>query len=275
MIQFDNVTKTYPDGTVAVGGVSLHVPAGSTTVLLGSSGSGKTTLLRMVNAMVTPSSGRVLVDGEDVADRDPVALRRSIGYVLQDGGLFPHRRIIDNIATVPLLEGTPRAAAHERALELLEVVGLDPALARRFPAQLSGGQRQRVGVARALANNPAVLLMDEPFGALDPLVRADLQRELIDLQHRIGVTVVFVTHDVDEAFLLGDQVAVLRPGGTLAALGTPAELLLAEDEFVARFIGVHDRNRRLTTMEHDGRVLVLDGDGRAVGTLDPSSGARP
>ena len=146
MIQFDNVTLTYPDGTVAVGGISLHIPAGSTTVLLGSSGSGKTTLLRMVNAMVRPTSGRVLVDGEDVAGRDPVALRRSIGYVLQDGGLFPHRRIIDNIATVPLLEGMPKQEAHARSLELMDLVGLTPDLARRFPSQLSGGQRQRVGV---------------------------------------------------------------------------------------------------------------------------------
>ena len=273
MIQFDNVTLTYPDGTVAVGGISLHIPAGSTTVLLGSSGSGKTTLLRMVNAMVRPTSGRVLVDGEDVAGRDPVALRRSIGYVLQDGGLFPHRRIIDNIATVPLLEGMPKQEAHARSLELMDLVGLTPDLARRFPSQLSGGQRQRVGVARALANRPRILLMDEPFGALDPLVRADLQRELIDLQRRIGVTIVFVTHDVDEAFLLGDQVAVLRPGGILAALGTPAELLLCDDEFVSRFIGTQARHRRLTTVEHDGRLLVLDGDGRAVGTLAPNSEA--
>lgn len=275
MIQFDTVTKTYPDGTVAVGGISLDIPAGSTTVLLGSSGSGKSTLLRMVNAMVRPTSGRVLVDGDDVANRDPVALRRSIGYVLQDGGLFPHRRIIDNIATVPLLEGTPRAAAHARAMEVLEVVGLDPALARRFPSQLSGGQLQRVGVARALANNPRILLMDEPFGALDPLVRADLQQELIALQQRIGATIVFVTHDVDEAFLLGDQVAVLRPGGILAAVGTPAELLLCDDEFVSRFVGTHARHRRLTTVERDGRVLVLDGGGRAIGTLVPDSEARP
>ncbi|MDO5066405.1 MAG: ATP-binding cassette domain-containing protein [Propionibacteriaceae bacterium] len=275
MIQFDDVTLTYPDGTVAVGGISLNIPAGSTTVLLGSSGSGKTTLLRMVNAMVRPTTGRVLVDGKDVAACDPVALRRSIGYVLQDGGLFPHRRIIDNIATVPRLEGVPKRAAHARALEVMEVVGLDTALATRFPSQLSGGQRQRVGVARALANNPRILLMDEPFGALDPLVRADLQQELIALQQRIGATIVFVTHDVDEAFLLGDQVAVMRPGGTLAALGTPADLLLAEDEFVSQFIGTHARHRRLTTMERDGRVLVLDGDGRAVGTLTPNSEARP
>lgn len=275
MIQFDNVTKTYPDGSIAVGGISLHVPEGSTTVLLGSSGSGKTTLLRMVNAMVQPTSGRVLVAGEDVAGRDPVALRRSIGYVLQDGGLFPHRRVIDNIATVPLLEGTPKPQAHARAMELMELVGLDSGLARRFPNQLSGGQRQRVGVARALANHPRLLLMDEPFGALDPLVRADLQQELIDLQRRLGTTILFVTHDVEEAFLLGDQVAVLRPGGILAAMGTPADLMLSEDDFVARFVGTDQRRRRLTTVQRDGRVVVVDGDGRPVGTLAQGSGSCP
>ena len=188
MIRFEDVQKIYPDGTVGVGGITLDVAEHSTTVLLGSSGSGKTTLMRMVNKMVAPTSGAVLLAGEDVAVQPTVALRRSIGYVLQDGGLFPHRRVVDNIATVPILDGVPKAKAREHALELMDMVGLDHDLAGRFPSQLFGGQRQRVGVARALANDPKVLLMDEPFGALDPLVRADLQRELRNLQRRLGTT---------------------------------------------------------------------------------------
>lgn len=268
MIQFDQVRKTYPDGTVAVDGVSLAVPEGSTTVLLGTSGSGKTTLMRMVNKMVTPTSGRVLVGGIDVAEQPTVALRRSIGYVLQDGGLFPHRRVVDNVATVPILEGMPKSDAKQLALEMMDLVGLDRTLADRFPSQLSGGQRQRVGVARALANHPKVILMDEPFGALDPLVRADLQRELIDLQRRVGATVLFVTHDVDEAFLLGDQIAVLRTGGLLTQVGTPEDLLASpSDEFVARFVGADSPRRRLSTAQRGDRVVVVDGDGRPVGTL--------
>lgn len=268
MIRFEDVQKIYPDGTVGVGGITLDVAEHSTTVLLGSSGSGKTTLMRMVNKMVAPTSGAVLLAGEDVAVQPTVALRRSIGYVLQDGGLFPHRRVVDNIATVPILDGVPKAKARERALELMDMVGLDRDLARRFPSQLSGGQRQRVGVARALANDPKVLLMDEPFGALDPLVRADLQRELRDLQRRLGTTILFVTHDVDEAFLLGDQVAVLRTGGVLAQVGTPEELLSSPaDEFVADFVGADAGRRQLRTIERNGSRLVIDAEGRPLGSL--------
>ena len=268
MIRFEDVQKIYPDGTVGVGGITLDVAERSTTVLLGSSGSGKTTLMRMVNKMVTPTSGAVLLAGEDVAVQPTVALRRSIGYVLQDGGLFPHRRVVDNIATVPVLDGVPKARARERALELMDMVGLDHDLAGRFPSQLSGGQRQRVGVARALANDPKVLLMDEPFGALDPLVRADLQRELRDLQRRLGTTILFVTHDVDEAFLLGDQVAVLRTGGVLAQVGTPEELLSSPaDEFVADFVGADAGRRQLRTIERNGSRLVIDAEGRPLGSL--------
>ncbi len=273
MIIFDNVDKTYPDGTTAVDGVSLEVAEHSTTVLLGTSGSGKTTLMRMVNRMVSPSFGRVLVAGRDVAEENPVTLRRSIGYVLQDGGLFPHRRVIDNIATVPVLEGVPKAKARENALELMDMVGLDRDLATRFPSQLSGGQRQRVGVARALASDSRILLMDEPFGALDPLVRAGLQRELRDLQQRLGVTILFVTHDVDEAFLLGDQVAVLRTGGVLAQVGTPEELLTRPvDEFVADFVGADAARRQLRTIDRDGTRLVIDADGRPLGSLQDGGG---
>ena len=268
MIRFEDVQKIYPDGTVGVGGITLDVAEHSTTVLLGSSGSGKTTLMRMVNKMVTPTSGAVLLAGEDVAVQPTVALRRSIGYVLQDGGLFPHRRVVDNIATVPILDGVSRARARARALELMDMVGLDRDLAGRFPSQLSGGQRQRVGVARALANDPKVLLMDEPFGALDPLVRADLQRELRDLQRRLGTTILFVTHDVDEAFLLGDQVAVLRTGGVLAQVGTPEELLSSPaDEFVADFVGADAGRRQLRTIERNGSRLVIDAEGRPLGSL--------
>ena len=273
MIRFENVQKIYPDGTVGVGGITLDVAERSTTVLLGSSGSGKTTLMRMVNKMVTPTSGAVLLAGEDVAVQPTVALRRSIGYVLQDGGLFPHRRVVDNIATVPILDGVPKAKARERALELMDMVGLDCDLAGRFPSQLSGGQRQRVGVARALANDPKVLLMDEPFGALDPLVRADLQRELRDLQRRLGTTILFVTHDVDEAFLLGDQVAVLRTGGVLAQVGTPEELLSKPaDEFVADFVGADASRRQLRSVERNGSRVVVDADGRPLGTLCEDGG---
>ncbi|MDQ1105238.1 ABC transporter ATP-binding protein [Nocardioides zeae] len=269
MIEFRSVRKEYADGTVAVGDLSLVVPERSTTVLLGSSGCGKTTLLRMVNRMVDPTSGTVLVDGRDVKDQDRVRLRRSIGYVLQAGGLMPHRSVLDNVATVPRLEGATRRAAHARAAELLEVVGLDPALGRRYPGQLSGGQQQRVGVARALGADPDVLLMDEPFGAVDPIVRADLQAELRRLQAELGKTVLFVTHDVDEALRLGDEVVVLRAGGVVAQRGAPAELVAAPaDDFVADFLGLRSRQRQLRVREQDGRRLVVDADGRPVGVLD-------
>ena len=271
MIRFDHVSKTYPGGTRAVEDFSLTVERGSTTVFLGTSGCGKTTLMRMVNAMVTPTSGTVFVRGRDVAGENPVHLRRSIGFVLLEGGLFPHRTVADNVATVPRLEGTPAREARERARELLDLVGLEPDLARRYPAQLSGGQRQRVGVARALANRADILLMDEPFGALDPLVRADLQRELKEIQAALGATILFVTHDVDEAFTLGDQVAVLSRGGRIEQVGAPSDLLSSPaSEFVADFVGA-SRAARPVRLAGSGSLLV-DEEGTPVGTLTPGSG---
>ncbi len=237
VIEFRAVTKRFPDGTLAVTDLDLVIPPREVTVFVGSSGSGKTTILRMINRMVDPSSGSILIDGVDISTREPVALRRSIGYVMQNSGLLPHRTVLDNIATVPLLQGRRRKDAHARARELMEVVGLEPSLADHYPAQLSGGQQQRVGVARGLASDPNILLMDEPFGAVDPLVRAELQTELQRLQRELDKTVVFVTHDIDEAFLLGDTVVLFKPGGIIAQAGTPAELLAhPADDFVASFI---------------------------------------
>jgi len=271
MIEFRSVTKRFPDGTLAVEDFSFTLPSRKTTVFVGSSGCGKTTLLRMINRMVEPTSGQVLVDGEDVAGQDKVRLRRSIGYVLQASGLLPHRRVIDNVATVPVLNGVPRATARQAALELLDKVGLDRQLARRYPRQLSGGQQQRVGVARALASDPNILLMDEPFGAVDPIVRADLQVELNRLQRELGKTIVFVTHDIDEAFVLADQVVIFRTGGVIAQAGTPAEILAAPaDDFVASFIGADKGKRDLRLQERGddgGLTLVVDRNGRPVGVL--------
>lgn len=267
MIRFDEVTKRYPDGTVAVDSFSLEVPSHQVVVLLGSSGCGKTTLLRMVNRMVDPTEGRVLIDDVDVATVDPVALRRQIGYVMQAGGLMPHRSVIDNVVTVPVLTGQSPRAARSRGMELLERVGLDSSLARRYPAQLSGGQRQRVGVARALAADPNILLMDEPFGAVDPVVRADLQRELLAIQADLAKTILFVTHDVDEAFLLGQEVLVLREGAQVAQRGRPDQILLdPADDFVSRFIG--GSRRHLHVEQRDGLSAVVDADGRLAGRLD-------
>ncbi|MDN4615209.1 ATP-binding cassette domain-containing protein [Leifsonia sp. F6_8S_P_1B] len=268
MIEFRSVTKRFPDGTLAVDDFSLVVPSRRITVLVGSSGSGKTTILRMVNRMVDPTSGVVEIDGEDAQRLKPVALRRSIGYVMQNSGLLPHRKVVDNIATVPLLNGVKKKEARARALELMDTVGLDRSMADRYPSQLSGGQQQRVGVARGLAVDPNILLMDEPFGAVDPIVRDELQNELLRLQRDIGKTVLFVTHDIDEAFRLGDQVVIFRTGGIVAQQGTPAEILAhPADEFVASFIGA-DRGRRALHVESTptGSVLV-DADGRAAGRL--------
>ena len=270
MIEFDSVSKSYPDGSTAVSDFSLVVPSHRTVVLVGSSGSGKTTLLRMVNRMVDPTKGRVLIDGEEVHRTDAVRLRRSIGYVLQHAGLLPHRTVVDNVATVPVLNRTPRRRARTAAFELLERVGLDPVLGRRYPAQLSGGQQQRVGVARALAADPNILLMDEPFGAVDPIMRRELQDELRRLQADLGKTIVFVTHDIDEAFRLGDQVVVLKEQGRVAQHGTPAEILASPaDEFVRDFIGADRADRHLTTTDVAGRRIAVDGDGRPVGVLTP------
>ncbi|HLS63179.1 MAG TPA: ATP-binding cassette domain-containing protein [Ruania sp.] len=268
MIEFDRICKRFPDGTEAVREISLTVPSRRTTVLVGSSGSGKTTLLRMVNRMVEPTSGQVRIDDEDVAMLNPVTLRRRIGYVLQGGGLLPHRRVLDNIVTVPRLNGVSKREAEARGLELMDTVGLDRTLARRYPGQLSGGQQQRVGVARALAVDPNILLMDEPFGAVDPIVRTDLQNELVRLQSSLDKTVLFVTHDIDEAFILGDQVVILKPGGVIAQQGTPAEILAdPADDFVATFIGAERGQRALRIEDHDGTQVVVDGRGRPAGVL--------
>lgn len=270
MIEFRGVSKRFPDGTLAVSGVDIVIPPRKTTVLVGSSGSGKTTLLRMINRMVDPTDGQVLIDGEDVSTRDPVELRRSIGYVMQNSGLLPHRRVIDNVATVPLLRGVRKREAHARALELLDTVGLDRSLADKYPRQLSGGQQQRVGVARGLAVDPNILLMDEPFGAVDPIVRSELQQELLRLQGELGKTVVFVTHDIDEAFLLGDQVVIMQQGGRISQAASPAEILARPaDAFVADFVGAERGKRVLHLTEVDGRRLVVDGDGRPAGVLAP------
>ncbi|MCH0561653.1 MULTISPECIES: ABC transporter ATP-binding protein [unclassified Streptomyces] len=247
MIRIDGVTKRYPDGTVAVDRLSLDIPDGAITVFVGPSGCGKTTTLRMINRMVEPSEGRILIDGED-SRRQPVnTLRRSMGYVIQNAGLFQHRTIVDNIATVPRLLGWSKHKARSRARELMERVGLDGTLAKRYPYQLSGGQQQRVGVARALAADPPVLLMDEPFSAVDPVVRKGLQDELLRIQAELGKTIVFVTHDIDEAVKLGTTVAVMRTGGRLAQYAPPAELLSdPADAFVEDFLGADRGIRRLS-----------------------------
>lgn len=244
MIRLNEVSKVYPGGAVAVGGLSLVMPTGKITVLVGPSGCGKTTTLRMINRMIEPSSGSIEIDGTDTAQLAPAQLRRGIGYVIQGGGLFPHRTVVDNIATVPLLLGWDRRRARAVAAELMERVGLAPTLAKRYPNELSGGQQQRVGVARALAADPPVMLMDEPFSAVDPVVREQLQDEFLRLQAELGKTIVFVTHDIDEAIKLGDQVAVLQVGGVLAQIAAPADLLAdPADDFVADFLG-RDRGYR-------------------------------
>ncbi|HZZ51546.1 MAG TPA: ATP-binding cassette domain-containing protein [Pseudonocardia sp.] len=244
MIEFRGVDKRYPDGTVAVDHLDLVVDSGKVTVFVGPSGCGKTTSLRMINRMTEPTSGTVLVNGQDIMGQDPAQLRRGIGYVIQQAGLFPHRTILDNVATVPMLLGTDKKQARARAAELMELVGLAPEMAKRYPAQLSGGQQQRVGVARALAADPPVLLMDEPFSAVDPVVRESLQDELLRLQGELGKTIVFVTHDIDEAIKLGDKVAVFRVGGKLAQYDAPGVLLSRPaDDFVDNFVG-RDRGYR-------------------------------
>jgi osmoprotectant transport system ATP-binding protein len=280
LITFEAVTKRYPDGTVAVDGLDLEVPDGQTMVLVGPSGCGKTTSLRMINRLVEPSAGTIRLDGTDIRTRNPAQLRRGIGYVIQQTGLFPHR-------TVPVLTGWPRKKARMRARELLTLVGLDQDLARRYPHQLSGGQQQRVGVARALAADPPVLLMDEPFSAVDPIVRASLQDQLLSLQAELHKTIVLVTHDIEEAIKVGDLVALFRPHGTLAQLAPPEELLAAPaDEYVAGFVGFDRGIRRLSFVRTAGLSLgtavVLPADATAAKALaagepwilvtDPQSG---
>ncbi|MFF5503081.1 ABC transporter ATP-binding protein [Streptomyces roseolus] len=246
MIRFEQVTKRYPDGTTAVDDLSFEVAEGELVTLVGPSGCGKTTTMMMVNRLVEPTAGRVLVDGRDIAGVDPVALRRKIGYVIQQVGLFPHRTVLDNTATVPALLGWKKAAARARAAELLELVGLDPAVhGARYPAQLSGGQRQRVGVARALAADPPVLLMDEPFGAVDPVVRERLQNEFLALQATVRKTVLLVTHDIEEAVRMGDRMAVYGQG-RIEQFDTPATVLASPaTPYVADFVGGDRALKRL------------------------------
>lgn len=246
-LELKDLLKHYPGADApAVDRLSLTVPAGEIAVFVGPSGCGKTTAMRMINRMIDRDGGEILLDGRDVNERDPAELRREIGYVIQQIGLFPHRTIEENVATVPKLLGWSKAQIADRTAELLELVGLGPEFAKRYPQQLSGGQRQRVGVARALAADPPLLLMDEPFGAIDPITRDRLQNEFLRLQGTLGRTIVFVTHDIDEAIKMGDRIAVLRTGGHLAQYATPAELLLdPADEFVERFVGADRALKRL------------------------------
>ena len=255
-VEFAEATKRYPGAEgPAVDKLSLEVEAGEICVLVGPSGCGKTTAMRMVNRMVEITEGDVIIGGRSVSERAPAELRREIGYVIQQVGLFPHRTIAQNIATVPGLVGWERERAEARAAELLGLIGLDPELGQRYPAQLSGGQQQRVGVARALAANPGVMLMDEPFGAVDPIARERLQNEFLRLQAEIRKTILFVTHDIDEAIKMGDRIAVLKQGGHLAQFATPAELLMAPaDEFVEDFVGADRALKRLALM----RVSDID-----------------
>ncbi|KAB7743916.1 ATP-binding cassette domain-containing protein [Nostocoides sp. F2B08] len=291
MIRFDRVTKRFPDGTVAVDELDLTAPTGKITVLVGPSGCGKTTSLRMVNRMIEPTSGAIYLDGTDTADLKAAEMRRGIGYVIQHAGLFPHRTIVENIGAVPTLLGWDKKRIQERSMELLERVGLDPSVARRYPSQLSGGQQQRVGVARALAADPPVMLMDEPFSAVDPVVREQLQDEFLRLQDELDKTIIFVTHDIDEAIKMGDQVAVLRVGGRLAQMADPAYLLThPADDFVADFVG-RDRGYRALSFQASPRlplhsertllmgeatdrtdewILVVDDEHRPQGWVEPS-----
>jgi osmoprotectant transport system ATP-binding protein len=291
-VEFDHVSKVYGPAAGkasragraatpgAVNDLSLAIPAGAICVLVGPSGCGKTTTLKMVNRLIEPTSGRILLGGVDAATRDVTDLRRGIGYVIQQTGLFPHQTIIENVGTVPRLLGWPAAGVKERSEELLGLVGLDPAkYAARFPSQLSGGERQRVGVARALAADPPIMLMDEPFGAVDPIVRERLQDEFLRLQEEIAKTILFVTHDIDEAIKMGDLVAVFQQGGRVAQFGTPTELLASPaSDFVARFVGADRGLKRLSlsrvrdiTLQPAviGRIGEPAGDARRRALADP------
>jgi osmoprotectant transport system ATP-binding protein len=257
MIRLDAISKQYPNGQLAVRELSLEIPEGDVVVLVGPSGCGKTTTLKMVNRLIEPTSGRIFLDGRDVTHADPVELRRHIGYVIQQVGLFPHQTIATNIATVPKLLGWPKARTESRVDELLDLVGLDAADYRaRYPAQLSGGQRQRVGVARALAADPPVLLMDEPFGAIDPVTRVRLQDEFLRLQGEVQKTVVFVTHDIEEAVKMGDRIAILDVGGILEQYATPAEILGRPASAMVRgFVGRDRALKRLRVTPIDAECL--------------------
>jgi len=249
-VRYEEATKCYPGASEpAVDALTLEVPAGEICVLVGPSGCGKTTAMRMVNRTVDITSGDILIGGSSVREREPAQLRREIGYVIQQIGLFPHRTISENIGAVPQLLGWKKERTRERSAELLALVGLDPELGDRYPAQLSGGQQQRVGVARALAADPLVMLMDEPFGAIDPINRERLQNEFLRLQAEIRKTVLFVTHDIDEAIKMGDRIAIMREGGRVQQYATPAELLMAPaNEFVEDFVGADRALKRLALM---------------------------
>jgi osmoprotectant transport system ATP-binding protein len=256
-IAFDSMSVRFPNGAQAVQKLDLSIPEGSFTVFVGPSGCGKTTSMRTINRLVEPTEGHVRVGGKDVRELDPVKLRRGIGYVLQHAGLLPHRTVADNIATVPILNGTPKRDARSVALELLDRVGLDQSLAIRYPSQLSGGQAQRVGVARALAADPPVMLMDEPFSAVDPMVRGSLQTQMKALQAELKKTIVLVTHDIDEALSLGDRIAVFGPGGKLRQYAAPEELLTSPaDDFVESFVGRDRGYRALGFDQAQGVELV-------------------
>ncbi|MFJ2618005.1 ABC transporter ATP-binding protein [Glutamicibacter sp. NPDC087344] len=262
-VLFENVSKRYADGTLGVENLNLECEAGKITVFVGPSGCGKTTTLRMINRMINPTSGTILIGDKDVTKMEESQLRRGIGYVIQNAGLFPHRNILDNIATVPVLLGQSKRTAREEAVGLLERVGLDVSLAKKYPYQLSGGQQQRVGVARALAADPPVLLMDEPFSAVDPVVRTDLQNELLRLQSELGKTIVFVTHDMDEAVRLADRIVVFQRGGAIAQAGTPKELLLEPSNVFVRDFTGDSGIKWLSTMDTtdiltDTQFLVRD-----------------
>jgi len=302
VITLERVSKSYGDGKVAVADLSLEIGDGELTVLVGPSGCGKTTTLRMINRLIEPTSGRILIGGEDILRQDPVVMRRGIGYVIQQGGLFPHRRMFDNVAVVPRLLGWDRARVERRVNELLELVGLEPkSYSRRFPHELSGGERQRVGVARALGADPPVLLMDEPFGAVDPVTRQRLQNQFLELQSELKKSIVFVTHDIEEAAKLGDRIAVLSQGGVLEQYGEPGEILgRPGTPFVADFVGTDRGVRRLAVVkievgdldrppvvssgddievvrqviaESDAKTaVVVDGDGRLIGWVSVAAG---
>ena len=283
-LEFRAATKRYAGAAEpAVDALSLEVPAGEICVLVGPSGCGKTTAMRMVNRMIDITDGDILLGGRSVRDRAPAALRRDIGYVIQQVGLFPHRTIAQNIATVPELLGWDRARRDERVAELLGLTGLGEELGSRYPAQLSGGQRQRAGVARALAVDPPVMLMDEPFGAIDPINRERLQNEFLRLQERVRKTIVFVTHDIDEAIKMGDRIAVLQLGGKLQQYATPADLLMQPaNDFVRDFVGADRALKRLAllrvrdvdlwTTDEVPYTLELDADRRPIAWRDPQGG---
>ena len=288
MIEFESVGKTYRDGTAAVVDLTLTVPSDEITVIVGPSGCGKTTTLRIVNRMLEPTTGRITWDGTPLRSKRKTTLRRQMGYVIQSGGLFPHRTVLDNIGTVPSLLHWSKKKTEKRSLELLDSVGLERKLAERYPVQLSGGQQQRVGVARALAADPLVMLMDEPFSAVDPVVRSELHEFFLGLQRELSKTIIMITHDIDEAIKLGDRVAIMRVGGHLAQVGTPQQVLdEPADAFVEGFVG-RDRGfrslsfqpasvlnldrvkvvRDVETASGPEPILVVDGDARPVGWAD-------